>query len=245
MIVNQKRFVHLKVRSHYSILEGSMKVADIVESAKKMIDVISTYNVEYVKFQSFIAEELCLKNAIKNNPLKTINNQINQIENLVNEFSDFARMPKPVYKNNNLKDVIKSNIELLRKLDNEIKFNFNSSNSINFNFDYEQISRVCFNLIKNSIESIREKHQKTPNSIKNINIEIVDHIDYISLTIIDTGIGFKNIKTSELTKPYFTTKSDGTGLGLSIVSKIINDHNGVISFLDTKDGAKIEIKFYK
>ena len=177
--------------------------------------------------------------------LNTINNQINQIENLVNEFSDFARMPKPVYKNNNLKDVIKSNIELLRKLDNEIKFNFNSSNSINFNFDYEQISRVCFNLIKNSIESIREKHQKTPNSIKNINIEIVDHIDYISLTIIDTGIGFKNIKTSELTKPYFTTKSDGTGLGLSIVSKIINDHNGVISFLDTKDGAKIEIKFYK
>ena len=177
--------------------------------------------------------------------LKIINSQIKQIENLVNEFSDFARMPKPVYKNNNLKDVIKSNIELLRKLDNEIKFNFNSSNSINFNFDYEQISRVCFNLIKNSIESIREKHQKTPNSIKNINIEIVDHIDYISLTIIDTGIGFKNIKTSELTKPYFTTKSDGTGLGLSIVSKIINDHNGVISFLDTKDGAKIEIKFYK
>ncbi len=177
--------------------------------------------------------------------LNTINNQINQIENLVNEFSDFARMPKPVYKKNNLKDVINSNIELLRKLDNEIKFNFNSTNSINFNFDYEQISRVCFNLIKNSVESIREKQQKTANSIKNINIEIVDHIDYISLTITDTGIGFKNIKTSELTKPYFTTKSDGTGLGLSIVSKIVNDHNGVISFLDIKNGAKIEIKFYK
>ena len=49
--------------------------------------------------------------------LKTINNQINQIESLVNEFSDFARMPKPVYKNNNLKDVILLNIELLKKLD--------------------------------------------------------------------------------------------------------------------------------
>ena len=177
--------------------------------------------------------------------LKTINNQINQIENLVNEFSDFARMPKPVYKNNDLKEVILLNIELLKKLDKEIHFNFDSKKSIRFKFDYEQISRVCFNLIKNSIESMEEKCQKTANFNKNIDIEIVDQIDYISLTIIDTGLGFKNIKTSELTKPYFTTKADGTGLGLSIVSKIINDHNGIITFTNLNDGAKVEIKFYK
>ncbi len=177
--------------------------------------------------------------------LKTINNQINQIENLVNEFSDFARMPKPVYKNNNLKDVILLNIELLKKLDKTINFNFNSEKSLNFKFDFEQISRVCFNLIKNSIESLKEKRQKNPDFIKNINIEIKDQIDYISLTIIDTGLGFKNINTSELTKPYFTTKADGTGLGLSIVSKIINDHNGVITFTNLIEGAKVEIKFFK
>ena len=177
--------------------------------------------------------------------LMTINNQINQIENLVNEFSDFARMPKPVYKNNDLKEVILLNIELLKKLDKEIHFNFDSKKSIKFKFDYEQISRVCFNLIKNSIESMEEKCQKTANFNKNIDIEIVDQIDYISLTIIDTGLGFKNIKTSELTKPYFTTKADGTGLGLSIVSKIINDHNGIITFTNLNDGAKVEIKFYK
>ena len=177
--------------------------------------------------------------------LKTINNQINQIESLVNEFSDFARMPKPVYKNNDLKDVILLNIELLKKIDKNIKFKFNSNKSIKFKFDYEQISRVCFNLIKNSIESLREKGQKTTNSNKNIDIEIQDHIDYISLSIIDTGLGFKNINTSELTKPYFTTKADGTGLGLSIVSKIINDHNGTITFNNLNDGAKVEIKFYK
>ena len=177
--------------------------------------------------------------------LKTINNQINQIENLVNEFSDFARMPKPVYKDNDLKDVILLNIELLKKVDKEINFNFNSEKSFRFKFDYEQISRVCFNLFKNSIESLIEKCKKTPNSVKNIDIEIVEHIDYISLSIIDTGLGFKNINISELTKPYFTTKTDGTGLGLSIVSKIINDHNGIITFDNLKDGAKIEIKFYK
>ena len=177
--------------------------------------------------------------------LKTINNQINQIENLVNEFSDFARMPKPVYKENDLKDVIFLNIELLKKLDKNININFNSKNSIRFNFDYEQISRVCFNLIKNSLESIKEKAQKTTKSNKNIDIEIQDHIDYISLTIKDTGVGFKNINASELTKPYFTTKANGTGLGLSIVSKIINDHNGTINFFNLNDGAKVEIKFIK
>ena len=131
------------------------------------------------------------------------------------------------------------------KLDNKINFNFNSEKSINFKFDFEQISRVCFNLIKNSVESLKEKAQKTANFIKNIDIEIKDQIDYISLTIIDTGLGFKNINTSELTKPYFTTKADGTGLGLSIVSKIINDHNGVITFTNLIEGAKVEIKFFK
>ena len=177
--------------------------------------------------------------------LKTINNQINQIENLVNEFSDFARMPKPVYKKNNLSDVILLNIELLKKIDRNIKFNYNNKNSVIFKFDYDQISRVCFNLIKNSVESLKEKGEKTSDFIKNIDIEITEHIDYISLKIIDSGIGFKNIKTSDLTKPYFTTKTDGTGLGLSIVSKIINDHNGIITFTNLKNGAKVEIKFYK
>ena len=177
--------------------------------------------------------------------LKTINNQINQIENLVNEFSDFARMPKPVYKKNNLSDVILLNIELLKKIDKNIKFNFNSKKSAVFKFDYDQISRVCFNLIKNSIESLKEKGRKTSDFVKNIDIEITEHIDYISLTIIDSGIGFINIKTDDLTKPYFTTKSDGTGLGLSIVSKIINDHNGMITFTNLRSGAKVEIKFFK
>ena len=177
--------------------------------------------------------------------LKTINNQINQIENLVNEFSDFARMPKPVYKTNNLKNVILPNIELLKKLDKDIQFNFNQNQEIDFKFDFEQISRVCFNLMKNSVESLKEKGKKTTNFNKNIDIEINDHIDYISLKITDTGLGFKNINTSELTKPYFTTKADGTGLGLSIVSKIINDHNGILTFTNLKNGAEVEIKFYK
>ena len=72
---------------------------------------------------------------------------------------------------------------------------------------------------------------------KNIDVEIRQRRDYIIVNVIDNGIGFKNKKTKELIKPYFTTKEKGTGLGLSIVDKIISDHNGSIQFLNHKNGA--------
>ena len=180
--------------------------------------------------------------------LKIINNQIKQIEKLVNEFSDFARMPKPVFQNNDLLILINDNIKLLQELDNSINISFKSNiEKIVFNSDKEQLSRVIFNLIKNSIESIHQKLEKTSNSNKNITIELLNEDDHINLIIEDTGIGFKNLDTNikDILNPYFTTKKNGTGLGLSIVSKIINDHNGVIEFKSTNDGAKVKITFIK
>tara|TARA_B100001057_G_scaffold499142_1_gene608705 strand:- start:535 stop:2316 length:1782 start_codon:yes stop_codon:yes gene_type:complete len=180
--------------------------------------------------------------------LKIINNQIKQIEKLVNDFSDFARMPKPILNNNNLVSIINDNISLLKQIDTSIEFNFvKNKDKILLNSDKEQISRVFLNLIKNSIESINEKDQKTNNINKIISIELIEDDKHISVIIKDTGIGFKNIKNDirDILNPYFTTKKDGTGLGLSIVNKIINDHNGTIKFNSINDGAKIEISFLK
>ena len=182
------------------------------------------------------------KNKYQEN-LKTIQKQIKQIENLVNEFSDFARMPKPLIKKNNLYELISENINLLNKIDPNIKIkliNHLSKNSY-VNFDYEQFNRLFFNLIKNSIESIHEKSQKGNKIDKNIDIEIRGRRDYIIINLLDSGIGFKNKKTKDLIKPYFTTKEKGTGLGLSIVDKIISDHDGSINFINQKNGAKIQI----
>ena len=174
--------------------------------------------------------------------LKTILKQIKQIENLVNEFSDFARMPKPLIKNNDLIKVLDENIELLKKIDSSINFRVNNKTGkkVLINFDNEQFNRLFFNLIKNSIESIKEKVKKTNKSLKNIDIEINQRRDYITVNLTDTGEGFKN-KTKDIIKPYYTTKEKGTGLGLSIVDKIINDHNGSIKFLNTNNGAKVQI----
>ena len=177
------------------------------------------------------------------NNLKTILKQIKQIENLVNEFSDFARMPKPHFKNNDLIKVLDENIDLLKKIDNSINFKINNKTGkkVIINFDNEQFNRLFFNLIKNSIESIKEKVKKTNNSLKNIDIEINQRRDYITVNLTDTGEGFRDKKTKDIIKPYYTTKEKGTGLGLSIVDKIINDHNGSIKFLNTNNGAKVQI----
>ena len=178
--------------------------------------------------------------------LKIINNQIKQIGNLVNEFSDFARMPKPVLKKNDLIKIIHENIKLLSEIDSSIKIDLDYKNpSILLECDKEQISRVIFNLIKNSIESIQQKAENTSNFDKIITIEIFERNNQIYIIIKDSGLGFENIKNNikDILNPYFTTKKNGTGLGLSIVNKIINDHNGEISFVSIPDGAKIEIKF--
>ena len=180
--------------------------------------------------------------------LKIIGKQINQIENLVNEFSDFARMPKPILKDNNLVIIIKDNINLLKTLDDTIKLSFNPPKDyILFNSDSEQLSRVIFNLIKNSIESIQEKKKNILNYKGKIEIEIIDKDTYIELMIKDNGVGFGIFKDNikDILNPYFTTKKTGAGLGLAIVNKIINDHQGVLEFKSLEDGAQIQIKFKK
>ena len=195
------------------------------------------------------SKELDVKNKENfNENLMIINNQIKQIEKLVNEFSDFARMPKPIFQKNDLVILIKDNVKLLQELDLTIKIDFIHNNQqLFFDGDKEQLSRVFLNLIKNSIESIQQKTEKVSDFNKNITIELNNFDSHISLVINDNGVGFKNLNNNikEILNPYFTTKKKGTGLGLSIVNKIINDHNGNIEFISKADGAIIKIIFTK
>ena len=180
-----------------------------------------------------------------NDKVRTINKQVKLIEQLVNEFSDFARMPKPIFKKLDLNKAINDALKLMKINNDNIKINFDSTNSFFIKADSEQINRVFINLIKNSIESLNEKRQKGTEFDKKIIIEINEINDYIEILIIDNGTGFKNKNLSDVTKPYFTTKKNGSGLGLSIVLKIINDHNGTIDFLDYNKGAKVKLTFPK
>ena len=180
------------------------------------------------------------------NYLITMTKQIKDIEYLVTEFSDFARMPKPILKKINLNKIISQALNLYELSEPDIKFILSKIKTSNYiEADAEQLNRVFLNLIKNSIESIHEKRSKNVDFKGNINIDIKDDSDYIYVTIEDNGLGFDHVNKSKMITPYFTTKKNGTGLGLAVVSKIISDHNSVILFNSIDSGAKVEITIPK
>jgi len=157
--------------------------------------------------------------------LETINRQIKDIEKLVNEFSNFARMPRPIFKKIDIVKLITESLDFI-KLTSKNSINLITTASYKFiNGDEDQLNRVIINLIKNSEESFEELKQKEPNFKGNIDIEIGNNNDYIVIKVNDNGSGITDAKKAMT--PYFTTKKTGTGLGLPIVTKIINEHNGV------------------
>ena len=177
--------------------------------------------------------------------LETINRQIKDIEKLVNEFSNFARMPRPILKKVDIIKLINKSLDFI-KLTSKNSINLSNKTANQFiNGDEDQLNRVFINLIKNSEESFLEKLQKDPNFKGNIDIEIDDNNDYIVIRITDNGTGITD--TKKAMTPYFTTKKTGTGLGLPIVTKIINEHSGNFSIKNQKNqsGAIITITLPK
>ena len=177
--------------------------------------------------------------------LETINRQIKDIEKLVNEFSNFARMPRPILKKINVIELINKSLDFI-KLTSKNSINFINKKKKQFiDGDEDQLNRVFINLIKNSEESILEQLQKDPKIKGNIDIEIVDNNDYIVIRITDNGKGITDAKKAMT--PYFTTKKTGTGLGLPIVTKIINEHSGNFSIKNrqNKNGAVVMIMLPK
>ena len=177
--------------------------------------------------------------------LETINRQVKDIEKLVNEFSNFARMPRPILKKIDIIKLINKSLDFI-KLTSKSTINLiNKTNTKFIKGDEDQLNRVFINLIKNSEESFLDQMQKNPNFKGNIDIEIEDNYDYIVIRTIDNGIGITDAKKAMT--PYFTTKKTGTGLGLPIVTKIINEHSGKFSIKNnnTKSGTVVTISLPK
>ena len=176
--------------------------------------------------------------------LETINRQIKDIEKLVNEFSNFARMPRPSLKKMNIVNLVNKTLDFVKMTSkNKINLNVNCKSSI-IKGDEDQLNRVFINLIKNSEEAFLDKQEKNPDFKGNIDIEINDNNDYIFCRLKDNGPGITDAKKAMT--PYFTTKKTGTGLGLPIVTKIINEHSGNITVKNKKEnGIIIDISLPK
>ena len=172
--------------------------------------------------------------------LETINRQIKDIEKLVNEFSNFARMPNPILKKMDIVNLINKSLDFIKMTSkNSINLIVKTKNTVIYG-DEDQLNRVLINLIKNSEEAFLEKIEKNPNFKGNIDIEINDNNDYIIIRLIDNGTGISDAKKAMT--PYFTTKKTGTGLGLPIVTKIINEHSGNFSIKNKTSGSGTIVK---
>ena len=201
-----------------------------------------------IQLSSERLEKKIKNTAIDNNEITdcidTIRRQVNEIGYLVDEFSNFARLPNPILEKQDIYKIITNIVNDYRDNYKMIDFEYNfSKNKYEMLIDKSQISRVFQNLIINSIQSIQEAHV----SVGKIIVESSVTNDYLNILILDNGVGLKYEK-NELIKPYFTTKKrrGGSGLGLAIVEKILFDHNAeffIENRNDGTEGAKVEIKF--
>ncbi|MDO6381563.1 LIC_11548 family sensor histidine kinase [Leptospira santarosai] len=173
----------------------------------------------------------------------TIIKQVRVLEHLVNEFSDFARMPTPKLINQNLEPIILEAVKLFEHTP-QIKITMNISKGFPQLFlDQKIILRVLTNLIKNSMEAIERKREKEELSdyMGSILIsasttrKIMRRVAVISIE--DNGIGISAELKQKVFEPYYSTKNNNTsGIGLAIVQKSVIDHNGHISVDSSRMG---------
>ncbi len=166
--------------------------------------------------------------------------QTEDLKNLVNEFSQFARLPqaRPVFGSIN-KSVEEAMalfrpahpmVELITELDERVP---------EFKFDPGQMNRVLVNLIDNSISAVKTEAVKRVR----VSTKYDGDLKILRLTVSDTGSGIPSAQRARVFEPYFSTKEEGTGLGLAIVKRIIEDHNGFIrAFASVPKGTKMVIE---
>ena len=170
--------------------------------------------------------------------IESITRQVNEIGLLVDEFSNFARLPNPEFSNVKICELLENCISDIKNNFQFIDFHFSNENQdIILECDKNQISRVIQNILINSINSINEHSDDKTKGVISCS-SYVENNSFL-IEIIDNGLGIKYEK-NELVKPYFTTrkKSGGSGLGLSIVEKILSDHNADFDIYNRKDGLK-------
>jgi len=179
----------------------------------------------------------------------TIVRQVDDIRRMVDEFSHFARMPKPVIASEDVADAVRQTAFLMRVGNSEIEINVDiAEDPMPARFDRRLISQALTNVIKNATEAIAAV---PPGELGKGSIHVYaarDGADIV-IDVVDNGIGLPKTNRSRLLEPYVTTREKGTGLGLAIVGRIIEEHGGSIELRDAADkipgqrGAWIRIRF--
>jgi two-component system nitrogen regulation sensor histidine kinase NtrY len=197
------------------------------------------------KFGKVITED----KAVFDQCTDTIVRQVDDIRRMVDEFSRFARMPKPVIEGEDVADTVRQAVFLMKvghpEIDIEVEL---KEDPLRAQFDRRLISQALTNIIKNATEAIEAV---APEELGKGRIDVVAarENDDIIIDVIDNGVGLPKVARARLLEPYVTTREKGTGLGLAIVGRVLEDHGGRIELKDASDfrpgqrGAWMRLRF--
>ncbi len=168
----------------------------------------------------------------------TIVRQVGDLRRMVDEFSNFARMPKPVFREENVHEIARQALFLHEVAHPAITFVLDPPEGVfPMVCDRRQLAQALTNVVKNSVEAIEGRRSRGEHSLAGDRVELKVHEEdrHLVIDVLDTGVGLPEDR-ERLTEPYMTTRVRGTGLGLAIVKKIVEEHMGEIAFLDRPGG---------
>ncbi len=164
---------------------------------------------------------------------ETITRQVDDIRRMVDEFSEFARMPLVTKQSENMITICREVIVLFQQSHAAIQFTADyPEHPAIIMIDRQQIRQALINLVKNAVEALQDIEQQQPA----IHVALIQTAQHVQVTVTDNGPGWPTDLLTQLLDPYITTKAHGTGLGLAIVAKIVDEHNGTLDLQSPETG---------
>ncbi|MET0361865.1 MAG: ATP-binding protein [Sphingobium sp.] len=175
----------------------------------------------------------------------TIVRQVGDLRRIVDEFSSFARMPKPVFRREGMADIARHALFLHEVAHPDIRFAFTATDpDVELVCDRRQMAQALTNIVKNAVEAIEPKPAPEDGGPRgHVRMQVEATQEQLLIEVIDDGIGLPP-ERDRILEPYMTTRTKGTGLGLAIVKKIVEEHLGEIRFEDAPGGgARVTLRF--
>ncbi len=166
----------------------------------------------------------------------TIIRQVGDLRQMVDEFSSFARLPKPVFRSEDASDLVRQALFLQEVAHNDITFTFEGEGQVPIEADRHQIGQAMTNVLKNAIEAIEQRARGEDIAYRGrIAVSLAADRNAVTVTVADNGVGLP-AERDRILEPYMTTREKGTGLGLAIVNKIVEEHGGAMAFAPNEAG---------
>jgi two-component system, NtrC family, nitrogen regulation sensor histidine kinase NtrY len=176
----------------------------------------------------------------------TIVRQVGDLRKMVDEFSSFARLPKPVFRPEDSLDLIRQAVFLQEVAHSQVAFDLDASglSEREVQCDRHQLGQAMTNVLKNAVEAVEARSADAePDYRGRITVTVADDGDRIAIQVEDNGIGLPTDR-DRIVEPYVTTREKGTGLGLAIVNKIVDEHGGDMSFASAPGGGtRVTLRF--